>query len=82
MKQNKPITEQQLSEIKENFSFCDRDNNNQIDLSEFTELLKIISPSSSKEQAEAGFSLVDENNDGHIDLEEFIGWWQTCWWEY
>ncbi len=82
MTQIREIPLQQLKEIKENFSFFDRDKNNQIDINEFTQLLQIISPEATKAQAESGFSIVDENNDGSIDLEEFIGWWQTCWWEY
>jgi len=78
----KEIPQKQLKEIKDNFKFFDRDDNNQIDLGEFAQLLKVISPDTSFEQAEKGFAMVDENGDGHIDFEEFIGWWQTCWWEY
>jgi Ca2+-binding EF-hand superfamily protein len=82
MTDTKKLPEQKLAEIKDNFKFFDRDNNNEIDLGEFSQLLKVISPSTTLEQAETGFSLVDDNNDGHIDFEEFIEWWQTCWWEY
>ena len=78
----KKLPQQKLEEIKDNFKFFDRDDNNEIDLGEFTQLLKVISPSTTLEQAETGFSMVDENNDGHIDFDEFIEWWQTCWWEY
>jgi len=76
------IPQEQLLEIKDNFKFFDQDHNGQIDLEEFTKLLQIISPATTKEQAENGFSMVDENKDNHIDLDEFIEWWQTCWWEY
>lgn len=82
MTENRQIPLEQLKDIKENFDFFDRDNNAQIDLGEFTQLLQVISPNATKEQAESGFSIIDENNDGHIDLDEFIEWWQTCWWEY
>lgn len=82
MAEIREIPQTQLIEIKENFSFFDRDQNNQIDLGEFTSLLQVISPQATKEQAESGFTIIDENNDGHIDLEEFVAWWQTCWWEY
>jgi len=82
MTETRQISDTQLAEIKENFSFFDRDNNGEIDVEEFTQLLKVISPTSTKEQAESGFAIVDENNDGHIDFEEFIEWWQSCWWEY
>ena len=76
------ISEEQLAEIKENFDFFDRDSNRQIDLSEFTKLLRVLSPTATIEQAEKGFSLIDDNNDGHIDFDEFMAWWETCWWEY
>ncbi len=82
MTETRQIPEEQLAEIKENFSFFDRDNNGEIDVKEFTQLLQVISPNTTTEQGEKGFDLVDQNNDGHIDFDEFISWWQTCWWEY
>jgi len=82
MMSDKNISEEQLSEIKENFSFFDRDSNNEIDLGEFTKLLRVLSPTATLEQAQKGFAIIDENNDGHIDFEEFLDWWESCWWEY
>lgn len=82
MTETRQIPMEQLVEIKENFEFFDKDKNGQIDVGEFTQLLKVISPTTTLEQGTNGFEIVDENNDGHIDLQEFIDWWQTCWWEY
>jgi len=82
MTETREIPADQLAEIKDNFSFFDRDNNGEIDQEEFTKLLQVISPSTTLQQGAEGFAIVDENNDGHIDLNEFIDWWQTCWWEY
>ena len=82
MTDNKSIPEEHLAEIKETFEFFDRDGNNEIDLGEFTKLLRVLSPTATREQAEKGFGFIDENNDGHIDFEEFMEWWETCWWEY
>jgi len=82
MMSSKKISEEQLVEIKENFNFFDRDSNNQIELGEFTKLLRVLSPTATLEQAEKGFDIIDENNDGHIDFDEFMQWWETCWWEY
>jgi len=82
MTQNKQIPSGQLEEIRENFDFFDRDANNEIDLGEFTKLLRVISPTATLEQAQKGFVLIDENKDGHIDFDEFLSWWETCWWEY
>ncbi len=80
--EKRKIPEKQLSDLRENFNFFDRDNNGRIDVEEFTKLLQVLSPKTTSAQGEDGFSIVDENNDGHIDLEEFIEWWATCWWEY
>ncbi len=82
MTDNKAISAKQLEEIKENFAFFDRDSNNEIDLGEFTKLLRVISPTATLEQAQKGFELIDDNNDGHIDFDEFLTWWESCWWEY
>ena len=82
MTDNRQISDAQLAEIKENFAFFDRDSNNEIDLGEFTKLLRVISPTATREQAQKGFELIDENDDGHIDFDEFIDWWESCWWEY
>ena len=72
----------EIEEIKSNFDFFDHDKNGEIDLDEFTDLLRVLSPKSSKLQAAEGFGLIDSNGDGHIDFDEFICWWETCWWEY
>ena len=82
MTEKRDLSAQQLAEIKENFEFFDRDSNNEIDLGEFTKLLRVISPTATIEQAQKGFELIDENQDGHIDFDEFFDWWESCWWEY
>ena len=82
MSDNKELNPSEIEEIKSNFDFFDKDHNGEIDLDEFTELLRVLSPKSSNIQAADGFSFIDSNNDGHIDFDEFIAWWKTCWWEY
>ena len=82
MTDKRDLSKEQLTEIKENFEFFDRDSNNEIDLGEFTKLLRVISPTATREQAQKGFELIDENHDGHIDFDEFFEWWESCWWEY
>jgi len=76
------LSDEKIEEIKKDFSFFDRDVNGQIDLTEFIELLTVISPKTKASHVEEGFKLIDENNDGFIDFEEFLEWWQECWWEY
>jgi Ca2+-binding EF-hand superfamily protein len=79
---DKPLPKERVEEIRKHFDFFDRDHNGEIDLEEFTELLRVLSPKATHEQAEKGFNLIDENTDGHIDFEEFMRWWESCWWEY
>ncbi len=77
-----PLSEEKLAQVRDHFDFCDTDGNGQIDFDEFAALLKVLSPSSTTNQAAAGFSITDTNSDGYIDFDEFIAWWQTTWWEY
>jgi len=75
-------SQDKLNEIRKNFEFFDEDANGQIDLKEFIQLLKVIEPTSTIEQAEKGFELIDDDDNGVIDFEEFISWWQSYWWQY
>ena len=76
------LSEEKIEEIKKDFTFFDQDGNGQIDLTEFIELLTVISPKTKASHVQEGFKLIDSNNDGYIDFEEFLEWWQECWWEY
>lgn len=82
MTTEKSLTEQEVAKIREDFEFFDRDQNGQIDLAEFIEMLTVLSPKTKANRVEEGFSLIDDNNDGYISFEEFLSWWQSCWWEY
>ncbi|XOV78164.1 MAG: EF-hand domain-containing protein [Aestuariibacter sp.] len=82
MSQNNTLTSEKVAEIKKEFDFFDNDKNGEIDLGEFWELLKILSPKATEEQATEGFGIIDENSDGSIDFDEFLSWWQNNWWEY
>lgn len=76
------LSEDKIADIKNDFSFFDRDGNGQIDLAEFIELLTVLSPKTKASHVEEGFKIIDSNNDGYIDFEEFLSWWQEGWWEY
>lgn len=78
----KPLTNKHIQEVKEHFDYFDTDNNGQIDLKEFEQLLKVLSPDATDEQVKRGFDLVDKNHDTHIEFDEFLEWWETCWWEF
>ena len=80
---NKPeLDESKVAEIRKEFDYFDRDQNGQIDMPEFIELLTILSPKTKASHVQEGFSLIDKNNDGFIDFDEFLAWWQEGWWEY
>ena len=76
------LSDAKIEEIKNDFIFFDKDGNGQIDLTEFIELLTVISPKTKASHVEEGFKLIDSNNDGFIDFPEFLEWWHECWWEY
>ena len=76
------LTEEQIASIRKDFDFFDRDGNGQIDLSEFIDLLTILSPKTKINHVQEGFDLIDGNGDGFIDFEEFLAWWKEGWWEY
>lgn len=82
MSEQTPLDENQIAEIRKEFEFFDRDQNGQIDLQEFIELLTILSPKTKASHVQEGFELIDKNSDGYIDFEEFLKWWQQGWWEY
>ena len=79
---NTQPNQEKLTEIRQHFDFFDDDKNGLIELSEFTQLLKVIEPTSTNEQAEKGFQIIDDDHNGVIDFDEFFSWWQTCWWQY
>ena len=82
MAQQETLAPEKVAEIRKEFDYFDTDKNGEIGLTEFIELLTIISPKTKASHVEEGFGLIDKNNDGYIDFEEFLEWWQQSWWEY
>jgi len=76
------MSESELAQIKQEFDFFDRDSNGELSLTEFIELLTVLSPKTKVSAVEEGFNLIDDNHDGFIDFEEFAKWWKAGWWEY
>jgi calmodulin len=76
------LSPEKVAEIRKEFDYFDTDNNGQLDLKEFVEMLTVISPKTKASHVQEGFNLIDDNGDGYIDFEEFLEWWQECWWEY
>ncbi|MCC2615453.1 EF-hand domain-containing protein [Aestuariibacter halophilus] len=82
MTQTNTLDDAQVDAIRKEFEFFDRDNNGQIDLQEFIELLTVLSPKTKASHVQEGFAIIDDNADGYIDFDEFLAWWQQGWWEY
>ena len=76
------LSPEKIAEIRKEFEYFDADKNGQIDLTEYIEMLTILSPKTKASHVEEGFNMIDGNSDGYIDFEEFLSWWQECWWEY
>lgn len=76
------LSQDKLVEIRKNFEFFDKDDNGMIEVKEFINLLKVIEPSSTKQQAEEGFKIIDDDHNGVIDFDEFLKWWESCWWQF
>ena len=64
-----------LRELKEDFSYCDENNDGRLQYAEFVRLLENLDAGMSAEEYRIGFQEVDTNRDGYIDFEEFVSWW-------
>ncbi|MFK7913437.1 MAG: EF-hand domain-containing protein [Pseudomonadales bacterium] len=63
------------AELREFFTDCDANADGQIQLSEFSTLLKHTGTDVSDTECKVGFESIDRDRDGHIDFEEFLSWW-------
>ena len=73
------LSNEDITEIKDHFNFFDKDGNGNIDLKEFRQLLKVLAPASTIDNAERGFATIDTNESGDIDFDEFLEWWKMNW---
>lgn len=73
------LSNEDINEIKDHFAFFDKDGNGTIDVKEFMQLLKVLAPASTMDNAERGFETIDTNQNGEIDFEEFFDWWKMNW---
>ncbi|WP_149359429.1 EF-hand domain-containing protein [Lolliginicoccus suaedae] len=64
-------------ELRESFDQFDKDDNGQIDRSEFAELVAILDPGMPEEQVSIGFGEIDSDSNGAIDFAEFAEWWDN-----
>lgn len=73
------LSSEDINEIKDHFQFFDKDGNGTIELDEFKQLLRILAPSSTNDNAERGFATIDTDKNDLIDFEEFLDWWKMNW---
>ncbi len=68
-------TARELQELVEHFAQCDRNRDQRIDFTEFTELLRNLEAEMSGEEMRIGFEAIDRNRNGSISFAEFRDWW-------
>ncbi len=73
------LSKEDISEIKDHYDFFDKNGNGSIDLNEFKQLLKVLAPASTNDNAERGFATIDTDNNDLIDFDEFLDWWKMNW---
>lgn len=73
------ISSEEIAEIKDHFDFFDKDGSGLIDIDEFTQLLKVLAPEASRDNAERGFATIDVDQNEQVDFDEFLDWWKMNW---
>lgn len=73
------LSQEEILEIKDHFDFFDKDSSGLIDIDEFTQLLKILAPEASQDNAIRGFATIDVDQNEQIDFDEFLDWWKMNW---
>jgi Ca2+-binding EF-hand superfamily protein len=71
------LSREQLDELREDFSYNDRDHDGRISFEEFEALLADLESGVGPVAARIGFADIDEDGDGAIEFSEFIKWWAT-----
>lgn len=73
------ISQEEIAEIKDHFDFFDKDSSGLLDIDEFIQLLKILAPEASQDNAIRGFATIDVDQNEQIDFDEFLDWWKMNW---
>ncbi len=64
-----------LEEIREIFSFFDKDKSNSIEAMELLRLLRAMGQDPSAEDLAMALEGLDTDHNGHISFQEFVDWW-------
>ena len=74
--QGRPLGSDELSDLNEQFSECDTDDDGSIDFTEFSQLLGNLNSTLPPEKRRAQFDEIDSARDGVISQMEFVQWWR------
>ena len=69
------LTQAQLDELREDFSYNDANHDGRIQFGEFLALLGGLEAGMSDEEARIGFAEIDTDGDGSVAFDEFVAWW-------
>lgn len=67
---------EELAEIRAEFKLCDLDKSGRLDIDEFYNFVRRLTPEATDEEIEIGFLEIDTSHNGFIDFDEFLNWWQ------
>lgn len=67
---------EELAEIQAEFELCDLDKSGRLDIDEFYNFVRRLTPEATDEEIEIGFLEIDTSHNGFIDFDEFLSWWQ------
>lgn len=74
--ERRPLDGDELSDLYEQFSECDTDDDGHIDFTEFSRLLDNLNLTLPPESRRAQFDEIDSDRDGAIAEMEFVQWWR------
>jgi Ca2+-binding EF-hand superfamily protein len=73
---HRPLTSDDIAELRLEFDACDKDADGRVAQGEFESLLESLGSRLSADQRRAEFSRLDTDGNGFINLAEFRRWWQ------
>lgn len=76
MTDSKLMSEEELAEVRAEFELCDLDKSGRLDIDEFYNFVRRLTPEATNEEIEIGFLEIDTGHNGFIEFDEFVSWWQ------
>lgn len=76
MSDSTQMSAEELEEVHAEFAICDLDKSGRLDIDEFYNFIRRLTPEATDEEIEIGFLEIDTGHNGLIDFDEFVNWWQ------